>query len=142
MRNDKRRITVIARGPGTPQRAWDSTSSAPSRLLFLEAMPILRHVIDTGVPEMNLDIERVVIDHASTAAEYLELLAALPVEFNADVVLIRDDTGGFLSASARGGNRVLYALSALDVQFYLETHALMSTTAAQTAMPLAYAMMA
>ncbi|MGZ7042182.1 MAG: hypothetical protein ACXVH7_10365, partial [Thermoanaerobaculia bacterium] len=59
MRNDKRRITVVARGQATPDRFWDTSAKAPNRLLFLEAMPVLQHVLDTGVPEMNLDIERV-----------------------------------------------------------------------------------
>ena len=124
MRNDKRRITLIARGPATPDRDWDSRSSAPSRLVFIEAMPVLRQVIDSGVPEMNLDVERIVLDRSSSAVEYLDLLAALPPEFTGDVVLVREDESGFLSANGRGGNRVLYSLTPTDVRFYLETHAL------------------
>lgn len=130
MRNDHRRITLIARGPATPDREWDVSTTAPSRLLFIEAMPVLRQAIDSGIPEMNLDVERVVLDRAASAMEYLDLLASLPQEFSGDVVLIRDDESGFLSASARGGNRVLYALTASDIHFYLETHALMSRAAA------------
>src|SRR5512142_1387071 len=106
MRNDNRRITLIARGPATPDRAWDATAGAPSRLLFIEAMPVLRQAIDSGIPEMNLDVERVLLDRAATPAEDLDLLAALPQGFSGDVVLIRDDESGFLSAQARGGNRV------------------------------------
>lgn len=130
MRNDKRRITLIARGTATPDRPWDVSTTAPSRLLFIEAMPVLRQAIDSGIPEMNLDVERVVLDRAASPVEYLDLLASLPQEFSGDVVLIRDDESGFLSANARGGNRVLYALTATDVRFYLETHALMSQAAA------------
>ena len=136
MRNDKRRITLIARGTATPDREWDSSTSAPSRLLFIEAMPFLRQAIDSGVPEMNLDVERVVLDRATSAAEYLDLLAGLPPEFNGDVLLIREDESGFLSATGRGGNRVLYALTPSDIRFYLETHALVSGAAAQAYQPL------
>ena len=141
MRDDKRRITLIARGPATPERAWDSSSSAPSRLMFLEAV-VLLHVLDTGVPEINLDVERVVLDRSTSAVEYLDLLASLPTDFSGDVLLVREDETGFLSSSARGGNRVLYALSPADVLFYLETHALVSAAAAEFEMPLVQTMKA
>jgi hypothetical protein len=134
MRNDKRRITVVARGQSTPARTWDTSSAAPNRLLFIEAMPVLQHVLDTGVPEMTLDIERVLLDRAASAVEYLDLLAALPIEFGGDVLYIREDESGFLSANGRGGNRVMYALSAGDIGFYLETHALVSAAAAENQM--------
>lgn len=130
MQIDKRRITLIARGPATPDRDWDSRSSGPNRLVFIEAMPILRQVIDSGVPEMNLDVERIVLDRATSAVEYLDLLASLPPEFAGDLVLIRDDESGFLSANGRGGNRVLYSLTSNDVRFYLETHALVTANSA------------
>ena len=138
MRTDKRRITLIARGPATPDRSWDATPEAPSRLLFIEAMSVLRQAIDSGIPEMNLDVERVLLDRAATPVEYLDLLAALPQEFTGDVVLIREDESGFLSATARGGNRVLYALTASDIRFYLETHALVTAAATQRSSEPAY----
>ena len=138
MRTDKRRITLIARGPATPNRAWDASANAPSRLLFIEAMPVLRQAIDSGIPEMNLDVERVVLDRAASPVEYLDLLAALPQEFTGDVVLIREDESGFLSANARGGNRVLYALTASDIRFYLETHVLITVAVAEMISEPAY----
>ena len=140
MRNDKRRITVVTRGQATPERSWDTSSSAPNRLLFLEAMPVLQHVLDTGAPDVTLDIERVLVDRAASAAEYLDLLAALPQEFGGDVVYIREDESGFLSANGRGGNRVLYSLTAEDVRFYLKTHALVNGVAAGNEMPFQQSM--
>ena len=59
-------------------------------------------------------------------AEYLDLLAALPAEFGADVMLIRNDESGYLSASGRGGDRALYSLRANDVRFYLEANDLVT----------------
>ena len=140
MRYDKRRITVVTRGQATPDRSWDMSSTAPNRLLFLEAMPVLQHVLDTGAPDVTLDIERVLLDRAASAAEYLDLLAALPQEFGGDVVYIRDDESGFLSANGRGGNRVLYSLTAEDVRFYLETNALVNGAAAGNEMPFRQSM--
>jgi hypothetical protein len=64
------------------------------------------------------------VDRVGDGDEFLDLLAALPDEFSGDVLLVRDDGTGVLSASGRGGNRVLYALMAHDVRFYLETHEL------------------
>ncbi len=50
--------------------------------------------------------------------------------------MIREDDAGFLSAAARGGDRVLYALSAEDMEFYLETQRLVvSTEAMQKGVP-------
>ena len=42
--------------------------------------------------------------------EFLRFLAALPVELTGDVCPVRDDGGAFLSATGRGGDRVLYTL--------------------------------
>jgi len=44
----------------------------------------------------------------------------LPAAYAGDVLLIEDDSA-FVSATGRGGDRVLYALRPEDVQFYLET---------------------
>ena len=46
------------------------------------------------------------------------------------VTLIRDDETGFLSATGRGGDRILYALSAEDIRFYLETTSLIEAGSA------------
>ena len=49
------------------------------------------------------DIERIVLDRCSTEGEYLSLLADLPHSFAGDVLMIRTDSTGFLSATGRGG---------------------------------------
>jgi hypothetical protein len=131
MTHDKRRITLVARRAGTSARDWDATRDSPNRIIFLEAFPVLRYALTSGVAEMQQDVERVVIDRSATASQYLETLAALPAEFNGDVLFIRPDDAGFLSATGRGGDRVLYSLSARDVQFYLEAHGLVMGNALQ-----------
>jgi hypothetical protein len=72
------------------------------------------------------DVERIILDRSASAEEFLHVLAKLAPQIAGDVMLIRDDGGAFLSATARGGDRVLYALSAPDVVFYLQTHGLIS----------------
>ena len=73
-----------------------------------------------GIEEMGKDIEAVIIDGTATAAEYLHLLSVLPPAYAGDVLLIENDSA-FVSATGRGGDRVLYALRPEDVRFYLET---------------------
>ena len=70
------------------------------------------------------DVERIILDRCATADEYLDVLAWLPSQVAGDVLSVRDDGGAFLSATGRGGDRVLYALMPHDVRFYFETHGL------------------
>lgn len=123
---DPRRITLITRGLRSPQRSWETSRQAANRLIFLEAFTVLRYALDRGVAEMEQDVERVILDHSSTAGDFLELLASLPSAFTGDVLLIGDDDRGFLSSTGRGGDRLLYALTAPDIEFYLETHGLLA----------------
>jgi len=126
MRRDSRRITLVTRGPATPDRDWSCGPNAGTRLIFLEAFNVLHYALTNGVNEMELDLERVVLDRSNTAAQYLELLSTLPAEFSGDVLYLRDDDTAFLSSNGRGGDRVLYSLGRDDVRFYLETHGLVT----------------
>jgi len=122
--DDDRRITLISRDTQLKQRNWERSTTGPSRVILLDSFTVLRHALSGSVSSFEVDVERVVLDRSSSASDYLALLAELPREFNGDVLLIRDDETGFLSAMGRGGDRILYALSAYDVCFYLETHRL------------------
>ena len=117
---DNRRITLVARGTN---RDWEATDLASSSVIAVDK---LQHLLLTLVDSdaRNLDIERVILDRAATASEFLDLLTAMPQEFLGDTVMIRDDGSAFLSATARGGSRVLYALAAPDVDFYLQANGL------------------
>ncbi|MCU1246548.1 MAG: hypothetical protein JWN02_2458 [Acidobacteria bacterium] len=126
MRKDNRRITLIARGPATPDRDWNSGPASGTRLIFLETFSVLYYALTSALEEMDLDVERVVLDRSNTAAQYLELLSTIPVEFSGDVLYLRDDDTAYLSSNGRGGDRVLYSLGCEDVRFYLETHSLVT----------------
>lgn len=121
-----KRITLIARKAATPTVDWNYTNSASMRVAFLNSVTALKFALGVGVSENQRDIERVIVDRTGTAQEFLNLLTALPEEFNGDVLMIREDGNGFLSATGRGGDRVLYSLIARDVRFYLETHDLVT----------------
>ncbi|HEV2720356.1 MAG TPA: hypothetical protein VG323_10095 [Thermoanaerobaculia bacterium] len=120
MTNDHRRIMLVNRSSSAPERPWLASREAPRRLIFVHSFGVIPYAIKRGVEELGKEIESVVIDGTATAGEYLQLLAMLPASFNGDVVLILDD-GAFLSASGRGGDRVLYTLAPDDLRFYLET---------------------
>ena len=125
MQHDHRRITLISRSRSAPQRPWLAAPDAPRRLIFVGSFGVIPYALARGVEELGKDIEAVVIDGAADAAEYLHLLSRLPASYAGDVVLIQDDSA-FVSATGRGGDRVLYALGPDDVQFYLEAKRLTS----------------
>lgn len=120
------RITLIARADAKPDADWNHTRAQANRLAFVNSMAALRCTLGAAIDHVGLDIERLIADRAGTAEDYLMLLAAIPSSFTGDVVLIRDDGSGFLSATGRGGDRVLYPLGAADIRFYLETHDLVT----------------
>jgi hypothetical protein len=135
MNEDSRRITLISRHKQLSARNWKNSPESRSRIIVLDSFAILRAAVARTLVELDMDIERIVLDRCASASEYLSLLAQLPYEFAGDVLMIRDDESGFLSASGRGGDRVLYSLAAPDLRFYLETHGLLSA-AAETASPV------
>lgn len=126
----QQRITLIAREMSKPDVDWNYANSAPRRVAFLESVAALRLALGTALFDVGLDIERVIIDRAGCSNDFLKLLAGVPSEFAGDMLLINDDGAGFLSATGRGGDRVVYALSADDMRFYLETHELVTGRAA------------
>jgi hypothetical protein len=126
MNHDTRRITLVSRHPQLPDRKWDRTAQAPSRVVLLDSFTVLRYTVASSLVTVDADIERIVLDRSTSASEYLALLAEMPREFHGDVLLIRADESGFLSSSGRGGDRVLYALSPEDLKFYLSTHNLVA----------------
>jgi len=123
MNTDSRRITLICRGANAPERGWRTDSDSTTRNILLHAFSVLTYALHTGLSDLEQDVERVVIDHAAGAPGFLELLATLPANFSGDILFV-DARNRYLSATGRGGGRVLYALSEVDVEFYFETHAL------------------
>ncbi len=124
------RITLIARQSTKPDADWNYSSCRNQRVAFLDSVSALRFALGAALHDVGLDIERIIVDRSGGPAEFLDLLATAPSEFNGDMLMIRDDGGGFLSATGRGGDRVLYALSDHDIRFYLETHDLVTGRAA------------
>jgi hypothetical protein len=118
------RISIIVRAAG-PDRDWKYSGSTSTA--FLDCFETLRFALTRMAYEgSGLDIERAIVDRAATSDQILALLAQIPAEFIGDLLLIEARGTGFLSAVGRGGNRVLYALSAGDVRFYLETNDLVT----------------
>ena len=119
------RVTLIVLAASKPDIDW-RVAGPTSRLAFLSSLTGIRSALQSAVCDVGLDVERVIVDRAGDAEDFLLLLAHLPNQFAGDVVLVRDSGDGFLSATGRGGDRVLYALEPVDVRFYLETHDLVT----------------
>jgi hypothetical protein len=130
MQAHETRITLIARHSTKPDVDWNYLRCQTENVAFLDSMQALKFAVRASLNDVGLDIERVIVDRAGTAEDFLDLLASIPAELAGDVLLIRDDGAGFLSATGRGCDRVIYALSQSDVRFYLETHDLVTGRAA------------
>lgn len=122
MTYESRRITLIC--SGSPRREWLQSPLTPSRVITVDSLAVLTHALAGGVEELHADVERVVLDRCGSASDFLTVLATLPVEFTGDVVMVCSDGKAFLSATGRGGDRVLYLLAESDLDFYLEAHQL------------------
>ena len=114
------RLTIIAR-PAGYRTNW---TAAARQVVFLEEDPSLRVALLTAMCDPAIDVERVILDDVLTAESFLALLASLPAQFQGDVLRLDDSGHAYLSATGRGGDRVLYALSEQDVRFYCITHGL------------------
>lgn len=125
MNPSNHRLTLVVQGMPAIERNWTPPNQS-TRILFIESFADL----DVFLRD-DLDVERVVLDGGSAgASQFLRLLANTRTHFNGDVLLVGADGSGFLSSPGRGGDRLLYALSAPDVEFYLAVHGVTSLTAA------------
>ncbi len=127
----EQRITLIAHDAGKPDLDWNHAWTRLQRVAFLDSVGAVRTALDAALhDDVGLDVERVIIDRAGDADAFLNLLAGVPAEFGGDLLFMREEGCGFLSAMGRGGDRVFYALSKQDVRFYLEMHDLVTGRAA------------
>jgi hypothetical protein len=128
------RITLIARNSREPAIDWNYDRFRQEHVDFLGSMAATKLALETAMSEtgreIGLDIERVIIDRTGDADDFLNLMAALPGEMTADIMFVRDDGNGFLSAMGRGGDRLLYAVDSDDIRFYLEANDLVTARVA------------
>jgi len=124
------RVTLIARESTKPDVDWNYDACTQKLLVFVESMETLRFALNMAIEEVALDIGRVIVDRAGDGDDFLDLLAGLPEAFTGDAMLLRDDGTGVLSATGRGGDRMLYAMTPHDVRFYLEAHDLVTARVA------------
>ena len=126
MPTQEQRVTLIARHATKPDVDWNYARCHCDNVAFLDSIGALKFAFRSALSEGGLDIERVIIDRAASATDFLDLLASVPPQLAGDILFISDEGAGFLSATGRGGDRVLYALKRRDVRFYLETHELVT----------------
>ena len=127
MNYDNRRITLVASGTNAVERDWQHSLNTPSRIIRVDSLALLQHAVAGGIDQLEADVERLILEDCGSASDYLSLLASLPQEFAGDVIMICDDGKAFLSATGRGGDRVLYSLTQEDLDFYFEAHQLVKS---------------
>ena len=125
---DTRRITLLSRTLARTQRTWKYSPEASTRIIAMESPFILRQALAGGLTETTHDIERIIFDRTITAAQFIELIASLPIEFHGDAIFIQEDGTAVLSARSRGDGRTLHMLKASDVDFYLQMNDLVFDT--------------
>lgn len=135
MTNTTRRITLVLGNAECSIHHWESSSRSGSRMIFIPKLALLHQAIHGGLSGLREDVERVVLDGCASATEFLDLLASLPTEFVGDVVFGTEEGSGFISAMGRGGDRVLHAFNAIDLDFYLETYGLLDHSSMTFAIP-------
>ncbi len=117
----KERITLVFPDPTHTELDWESSRREES-VITVSNYNLLNGALQAGVQELGRDIERVIFDRSVDGDTFLSFLSSLPIEFRGDVLRIRKDGSGTLSASSpRGDGRFLYGLSVVDVGFYLRT---------------------
>ncbi|HUF18931.1 MAG TPA: hypothetical protein VMS12_12880 [Thermoanaerobaculia bacterium] len=117
----KERITLVFPDMAQTELDWESSEREES-VITVSNYNVLNGALHAGVQELGRDIERVIFDRSIDGDTYLTFLSSLPIEFRGDVLRIRKDGSGTLSASSpRGDGRFLYGLSLVDVGFYLRT---------------------
>lgn len=119
------RTTLIARHATKPDVDWNYARCRSEHVSFVDSMGALKFALRSAQKD-GLDVERVIVDRAGSADEFLDLLAAVPAELAADILFVLDAGAGFMSSTGRGGDRVLYSLTPHDVRFYLETNDLVT----------------
>lgn len=127
-----KRISLVCRSASTPDRDWNMSGNSSTRLLVTEEVNLLTYAINSGWQDFGVDVERIIIDRLLTADGFLQLLAELPSDFLGDMLYIRDDGCGYLSASMLGSGRAVYSLAPQDVRFYLETAGVVTSRIAST----------
>jgi hypothetical protein len=122
---DLRRITLVSRGANQLPREWNACRQAANRIIFVGTFSVLSFALDHAAQ----DVDRILIDGTARPEEFLNLLTTLPAAFLGDVLLMRDRDTSYLSSAGRASGRLLYALTPADMQFYLETHGLVTQVA-------------
>lgn len=112
------RISAIVGGSTGPVTDWDSSAAVA---FFGSISEVMR-----GVEAPELDIARIIIEGGNSTLEFLHLLSRIGSSCLADILWICESGSGFLSATGRGGDRILFALPPDQVRFYLEINALVT----------------
>jgi CheY-like chemotaxis protein len=119
-----RLITILVSKENSQMQRWRTSAHVGSRIVPFPDVATVQRTIAGRRDRDPFEVERVIIDNAATASEFLLFLATLPAEFKGDVLFVEGYSRAFLSAAGVEGRRSLYTLDADDVDFYCAVYAL------------------
>lgn len=123
-------VTII----NTPNGNWSDWTHCfvDCEIVSVAEFSTLASTLRRSLHEEGRCVERVVIDGSMPAVSCLEFLATMPRCFLGDVLFIAQEGRTFLSATGRGGERILYMLEPRDVLFYLRVYSALNRAADQS----------
>jgi hypothetical protein len=113
-RDDKAHLLLKGSGGTFP---WELIAlSYP--LVAARNFAVLKTAFLNGVEEGHKEIVTVIFDRSATTEMFLDFICALPQGFRGDVLMIDEDSKGYL-ASTTGDGRVLFRLEKRDLDLYM-----------------------
>lgn len=111
-------VTLLLEGPH-PTTDWAMVGE-PGAIVRVPSFKMLDGALDTGLRDMGIDVDTIVLDRAIDEERLLAFLCRLMSDFRGDVLAIQSEALTFLSTpSPRGDGRFIYRLDPNDVDFYL-----------------------
>jgi hypothetical protein len=110
-------VTLLLEG-SSPTTDWARFGELV-HMVRVPSFQILDGALATGMNDLGIGIDAIVIDRAIDEDQLLGLLSHLLIEFRGDVLAIMEDGSAYLSTLSRGDGRLLHHLGTEDIEFYL-----------------------
>ena len=120
---DKRsgKLVLLCAGGSEPAMDWELVSSLHNVVQVAE-WRWAAAALETGVRELGHEIHSVIFDKSTDALSFLQFLTTVPYEFRGDILFIESGNRAFLSSCTPRDGRILYQLTARDLDFYIQAH--------------------
>jgi hypothetical protein len=111
------RATLLLEGT-VPTTDWNAIGE-PGQIVRVPSFRLLDGAVATGMGDLGIEIEGIVIDRAIDEEQLLEFLCHMMAGFRGAVLAIMTDGSAYVSTMSRGDGRHLYLLGNDDDPFYM-----------------------